>query len=163
MIPWESAVTYNLVTGTHISGDVSDTWYEDANHIYDYEASGSPGFVADYTFENIPYDDSTSYLHLHWTYSYDGNPAHRIIAQVWNYDTLGWDAVTGDLDDFNNTGGADNKHIFNIGPGLNLPSIAPYVSGGQMIWRQDHVSPGNINHIVGAEWLHLEEGYEPSS
>lgn len=163
-MPWNCAVSYTLNVGDYLSGEISDTFLEDSTSLCINEVVSTPGSRIIYDFENIPVylDDSTSVIHLYWSYSYEGNPPHNIIAEVWNYNLAQWDEVTISTSDFPDTSGSYVEVIFNIGsyPGLNLQDVTPYLENGNMRWRQTHTSPGNINHIICANWLYLDVGYQ---
>lgn len=156
---WRQATDFLVALGIFISGNIESTWENDGEYLDVNEVAGTPGFVINYNFADVPLAmvDATATIHLEWKYMYNGNPAHNVILQVWNHVDNSWDAVTGAGNDFPDNDPNYDQVFFNIGPGQNLTDLTDYVDDqGQMHWRQVHTSNGTALHDIRCEKLRLD-------
>lgn len=111
------------------------------------EVAGTPGIRVDFYFTGVT---GTPGVVLFYGY-YNGNPAHEILAYIYNFTTLGWDRLTASATDIpSGVVPAEYK--------LPLPEdLTNYKSGNEIRIRFDHPDPGNINHDLIIDELVLIE------
>jgi len=147
-----TAASVATPTGTVISGTVVDTRTINATYYQVQEVAATPGFLVEFTFEGITQTPQV----LHFKGRYQGNAAHDVILQVWNYNTVAWEALTGLADDIPNTA-ADVHYTFTM-PGV-LAGTWPthYVSAGQMRVRFNHTTAGIATHNLYVDYIAIQQ------
>ncbi len=121
--------------GTYISGSVADLTDIDDNDYIWGETNQATGFDVDFDFHG------KNPAKINWYGRYDGSDPHRKKIRIWNYNTLAWDNVTVNLDDFP-TNAEKYLRVFNI----PLP-VSDYIDlDGNSRIKIIHVSGGNTNH-----------------
>ena len=142
---WRNPSSLTETVGAIVSGTLADVYIDsDATELVLSETVGTPGF--DYTFEfGIGTDVPSTLLHLYVEGYYDGNVAHNVKLQQWNYDTSAWTDVSGAI--FPDAG-AEQNYKFRL---INDPD---YISSGNIKLRVVHTSAGNPVHQ-----LHLDKFY----
>lgn len=137
-VPWYYPSSYTVTAGNYNSGTLLDVRQEDATYLHVEETNGSPALIVDFTFgEDVPLTHTGWVLHI--TCRYEGNPAHVVKLQQWNYDTSSWVNVTAAARDFQSSA-VDVSYLFKL---IDDPD---YLSGGQIKLRFNHTSVGNQNH-----------------
>lgn len=146
---WVHAVDYEIQVGSVVSGFLDYTYRQDDIEFVLAETTGTPGFTYDFTFENVP--DAVSQYYFNLFGRYDGNPAHNVKGQIWNYSSEAFENITVDTTDF--ASGSTNSLV-----SLTLPAtITNYVSSGQMIIRVTHTSAGNVTHEFHIDHMYLSK------
>jgi hypothetical protein len=101
-------------------------------------------FIID--FQNV--DDGYAYT-VNINGYYDGNPAHNVIAEIYNFNTALWEGITGAADDFPDRA-TDDDYAF------ALPDpITNYLDSGNLRIRFDHTSNGSNNHYFRLDRIYL--------
>ena len=116
------------------------------------EQTGGNAFIYDFTFGE--YDDvPSSNVDLYFYGYYDGNPAHVVKLQQWNYVTGGgqWEDVTTNTRDFPEASSEQYYEFF-------LLDGANYISSGNIKIRIIHTSSGNLTHRFYINKLFLQAG-----
>ena len=114
----------------------------------DYDSGG--GLTIDFEFgiyDNVP----SSNVDLYVDGYYEGNPAHFVKLQQWNYTTGGWDNVTNDAKDFPSTT-SQQSYVF------TLLDRADYISSGNIKLRVIHLSNGSAGHYFHIDKFYLAAG-----
>lgn len=86
-------ITVNI--GTLLSGSAADLVSANGVYVDIQEAAATPGFDVEFSFPDVEEHKALSF----WG-RYDGNVAHMVEAQIWNFVTSAWDdleAATSDL------------------------------------------------------------------
>lgn len=146
-IPWNLPSSVSVSVGSIDSGTVDDTHSDNGVELVINETNGTPGFTFDLVFgeENSA---STTTLDVNIYGYYDGNPAHNVKLQQYNYNTTSWTNVTADANDFP-AAGAEQTYQF------SLIDDANYQSGGQLQLRFNHTSAGNQIHNFHLDFVRL--------
>jgi hypothetical protein len=120
------------------------------------EVTGGNAFIYDFTFGEFD-DVPSSNVDLYFSGYYDGNLAHTVKLQQWNYVTGGgqWENVTANPKDFPDAVSEQNYEFF-------LFDNPNYISSGNIQIRIIHTSPGNPTHQFHINKLYLQAG-GPSS
>ena len=138
-----------IVTGGISSGSLYSTYEDEDVYLVLEETVGIPGFTYDFIFgedEDVP--STAIYARMRgW---YDGNPAHIIKLQQWNYTTEEWTNVTSATRDFPQSA---EEMFYNF----DLIDDSDYLSGGQIKLRITHLSAGNITHLFHIDHLYLTQ------
>jgi N-acetylneuraminic acid mutarotase len=141
------ATTLDLNTGVISSGALSDTYADDTNELVLTELGQTPGFDYDFTFTGLP----NTNLVVNLAANYDGSGTHNVKLYIYNYDTPGWDAVTGAAQDL-----PDNatKQYYTF----TLPDtpIDDYLSAGVLKIKISHDNNGNAAHFLHIDELKLD-------
>lgn len=146
-IPWYDASSLTLTTGAISSGALEDTYSDNGVELVLTEVTGTPGFVYDFTFGE--YDPVPNNVHtVLFKAWYQGNKAHNVKLQQWNYTTSGWTNVTGATQDFPDVA-SEQTYAFKI------DASADYLSNGQIKLRLNHTSPGNPVHLMHIDQMYL--------
>lgn len=154
-VDWFLASTLTVTTGSIISGVLEDTYSDNDIRLVLAEIVGTPGFAYDFTFggfEAVP----TTALFANFCAWYDGNPAHIVKLQQWNYNTTIWVDVTADAMDFEKI---DSEQVYQF----RLLDDANYISGGEIQLQIVHNSPGNPLHAFHIDYLYLSLVASPSA
>ena len=139
------ADSYDIAVGTLNAGSLADTYADDANYLIINEVTGTPGFAVDFTFDYIPTSFRPIWFDLHGYY--EGNPAHKIKVQAWNYTTLGWDYLTINTNDMPDR--EDDSHY-----GWQISDYDNQVANKQVKLRILHDWAGSAGH-----YLHINKLY----
>ena len=145
----KTADSITLTAGTLISGTVDDTKSIDQVYYQVQELSATPGF--DIRF-NLTLDNNPG----KWLVvcRYEGNPAHNVLAEAWNYTGSTWDRFTAATRDFP-SGAVDVEYSFDFNDLAG--AITDYVSGTDAIVRMYHSSAGNTSHDMYIDYLAIQE------
>ena len=154
-INWYNAHDMDVNTGSVLSGVLSDTYSEDNNDLVLNEVTGKPGFSYDFNFENLPNEISPyTVTFVGW---YEGNPAHVVKLQIYNFETTDWENVTAAVKDFPDAD-SEQTYIF------NLPDpIADYIDAERLQLRVIHTNNGSAGHYFYIDHLYLTEKTSSSS
>ena len=132
---WYQANALTPNTGSVISGTVESTWVDGGANLVLSEVTGTPAFSYDFSYTDVPDDRAES---VRFVGQYDGNPAHIVWVQQYNFDSTNWE----DLVEIPST--ADEGTI-----------IHPLISGSGSYWESGeirlriiHTSPGNPLHVL---------------
>ena len=145
-------IDYNLteidvLIGVHDSGDVNSTLDIDGDTYNCSEVVGAPGYRISFNWTNVDQES-----HCLWVVAYvfyDGNQAHDIHVELWNFTSTTWVEI-GTINDAVDFGWV-NSSIYD----LRMPN--DFInSTGAVLGRFDHVAAGNINHNIYIEFLKLQ-------
>jgi len=148
-VDWNNPTSLTETAGSIVSGALTDVYKDsDATELVFAETVGTPGF--DYTFEfggdnSVP----SSELLIHIEGYYDGNLAHIVKLQQWDYNASGWEDVTANSTDFPDETSEQN-YVYRLLQGAN------YISSGNIKLRVVHTSAGNVNHQLHLDKFYLE-------
>jgi hypothetical protein len=162
-VEWHYPIYVTPITGSIYSGTLDNLYVKDETKQCYTEPTGTPSFIYDFTFENVP--SGLTSLTFHAAYSYStGLINHIIKLAVWNYNTTTWDYVTTNTRDFPRTTPTVEVE-YSIGPysGLLRNDPAPYISGGIVKYRIIHLSQGNPSHIFCFDWMYIDDEVISSS
>ncbi len=145
-LPWTRADTLTVNTGSINAGSLRSVWVADDAELVLNEVTGTPGF--DYVFrfgrdQDVPYT-GIKVMFEAW---YEGNPAHNVKLQQYNYNSTSWTDVTGDAQDFPDAA-SEQTYSFNL---IDDPD---YLSSGEIQLKIVHTSPGSAGH-----YLHIDNMY----
>ena len=139
--------TINVTVGTHDSGNVNSTLDIDGDTYNCSEVVGAPGYVIEFEWTDIDQD-----AHCLWVVAYvfyDGNQAHDIHIELYNFTSTTWIEI-GTINDAVGFGWV-NSSIYD----LRMPN--DFInSTGAVLGRFYHVAAGNINHDIYIEYLKLQ-------
>lgn len=140
-------ISHLVINTGSIVGSTDDTWVDDGAKLELNETVGGPAFDYELHFKNVP---ANQVFGIRMNGYYDGNLAHVKKLYEWNFDTVGWDAVTAVADDLPDAV-ADQDYAW-MGGGPD------YVSGGEYRLQIVHPAAGNINHdlFIDLLWLDVE-------
>lgn len=136
-----TASSYNVTTGTHISGAASDTETDNGTYLQIEETVGSPCLDFDLTWSGLPNNGVWYPDKVFVNGYYDGNPAHDVFIYMWNYDTTAWVRLTAAAQDFPDDS-SDQDYTFDV-PTVNTED---YFSSGAAKVRINHTSSGSAGH-----------------
>ena len=148
-VDWNNPTSLTETAGSIVSGALTDVYKDsDATELVFAETVGTPGF--DYTFEfggdnSVP----SSELLIHIEGYYDGNLAHIVKLQQWDYNASGWEDVTANSTDFPDETSEQN-YVYRLLQGAN------YISSGNIKLRVVHTSAGNVIHQLHLDKFYLE-------
>lgn len=142
---WSQPHSMSISHGTLACGGVSSLYNADGNIMQVDESAGiNPGFNIQLGFINVPGGSKDIFVEGH----YEGNPAHNVKLQIYNYTTPGWEDVTGDVRDFPSESSQQSYQF-------TMPSpYSDYMSGNQVLIRIRHTSTGSAGH-----YMHLDQVY----
>jgi hypothetical protein len=144
---WYEADNLVITVGSVNSGVVSDTYTNNGVHQVLNEVAGAlpaGGFDYEYRYAAIP--GLVTWFRVLLNGYYDGNPAHVVRMQAWDYNTSTWTFLFVIPD-----GSADNSYI------SHDLDAADYVSGGAARIRFYHASNGSAGHYLYIDMLNLED------
>lgn len=113
------------------------------------EVVGTPAFSAEFNF-TIP--DNVINLNLNLYGVYEGNIAHNVTIEAWNYDTSQW-IILGALPD------AVSMKWYNMS--LSIYPSSHFIENNILHTRIHHYGAGNINHDVHIDYFKARY-FEPS-
>lgn len=141
-----NATQYRNATGVFTEGQLNSTYWVDADLLNSSEVAGAPGFDVRFNFTGMA-ATSEGYIQFNFNVQYDGNPAHVVYFQFYNYSNDGWNTLTtipeGDFNDYSLLVLANDTK-----------------QGGIIMTRFYHTSPGNTNHHFSINYLSAMETEE---
>ena len=138
-----NATAISVITGILDDGFLNSTYFIDADSYEVSEVVGAPGWDIRWNYTNIPVMAICGWMNVF--YSYDGNLAHVIEVQLYNWTSSSWDTIGLMVD----TGG----FVWSNSSMSQYPQN--YVNEGLVMARAYHTSPGNINHDIKIEYIKL--------
>ena len=132
-----------VTNGTITSGAVADT--QTINQVY-LEVQETGKFEIAFTFVGLiglP-------VRLEVLGRYEGNPAHNVFLEIYNYNTTAWDRVTAEATDFPDSA-VDADYFF------RLPQSADYLSGGECQVRIRHDSAVVNSHYMYVDYIEIHQ------
>jgi hypothetical protein len=143
---WSQPYSMTVNYGTLACGGVTNLYAADGNIMQVDEVPGSdPGFNIRLLFINVPGGSKNIFVDGY----YDGNPAHNVKLQIYNYTTPGWEDVTGDVRDFPSESSQQSYQF-------TMPSpSSDYISGSQVGIRIRHTSTGSAGHYMYLDRVYL--------
>ena len=146
---WPFADNLNINEGSIASGTLLDTYENNSSLLQLNETFPAiPAFDYDFIFENIP--ASVKGLIIRLNGYYQGNPAHNVKAQIYNYTTLGFENLTSATTDFPSKSTEDDY-------AFAVPNMTDYISGGQLQLKIIHISQGSAGHYFYIDYLKLDD------
>jgi putative transposon-encoded protein len=150
--PWYFADVLTVQVGSIDSGTVETTWDNDGSSLTLAEVlAANPAYTYEFTFNNVPSDEIGQLHKIHIQGNYNGNPAHTVNVEQYNYTTTGWTNV-GTLPSTSTSTFYD----------YDLTSTADYISGNQMKIRFNHVGIGVNTHKLYLDYLKIDTGIDIS-
>lgn len=140
---WYEVDSLTITVGSIAWGDITRTTTDDGNKLGLNEVTGTPGFDYQFVFESIP--GALTSFRFRMNGYYEGNPAHTVLAQAWNYTLSSWVSLGVLLDD-----SSDQTYLFPTIP------ASDYVSGGQAKIRFLHATAGAAGHLLRVDQLIIE-------
>jgi len=153
---WPFADSLTINTGSVASGTLLDT-YENNGVILELNEvfPGTPAFDYDFIFEDIPYS-TLSALVLRLNGYYEGNPAHNVKIQLWNYAFARWDDITSATTDFpSRTSEYDYSFNIPMSPGAGGFDYIDFT--GQLKAKIIHTTQGSAGHHFHIDYLKLDD------
>lgn len=147
-MPWNLADSYILDVGSLSSGSLSDTYADNGVYFTIAEVVGNPGWDLKFYFEGLDVNMTSFFVHLNGYYQ--GNPAHLVKIQKWNYTLSQWDNFTSESNDFPSRSIEDDYSFETVN--------TDYVSGQQFRIRIYHNWNGSAGHYFNVDYLWLESG-----
>ena len=141
----ELAATVELNTGTLITGDLAATQAVDGTNYQVEEVTGTPGF--DFVLQFITTGNNVLSLNLYGYY--DGNPAHNVEGQLYDWTDETWDPI-----DTYPDAGADAWYNVSV-------YSSDYVSGGLVLLRIYHTSAGSAGHDFYLDYVEVVTALDP--
>ncbi len=142
-----SWINYNVskvyvIRGTYVSGDLTSLELDDADYYLVNEVTGVEGFDIRFNFTNIP--NNTIALSHRILCEYEGNPAHDVDIEVWNFTRNAW---------------VDSIHVPEHGfrwlnNSMSLNSI-DFNDGGNVWLRIVHHTSGVNTHYLNVDYFQL--------
>lgn len=141
---WFEADSLMIIAGTLGSGGVSDTYQNDCQRLVINETTGSPCLELDFSFSDVPTSANTIMFNGY----YDGNAAHNVKVQMWNYATGVWDNLTADTTDIPSTSDdIDRDYTWSFG--------SDYISSTNALVKINHVSNGADGYYLSIDQIVL--------
>jgi len=141
---WYQPYSMTVQEGTLACGGLTNLHADDGDRMQVNEIAGQ-NFTIILTFIGVPVAERT----VNIKGNYDGNPAHNVKLQVYNFDSVSWDNFTGDSTDFPSQVGEGSYQF-------TLPTpYADYISDGEMRIRIRHTSNGSAGHEMYLDHLYL--------
>jgi hypothetical protein len=129
-----------VVAGTIISGSVASVNDIDEVYLQIEEVSGTPGF--DVIFD---YSQLLEFSSILFQGRYEGNPAHEVLLQMWDYSGTKW-VTFSEL--------KSNTQDFVLSPRIKSKR---FLDSGDARVRFVHTSAGNTAHDLYIDLLTLKE------
>lgn len=148
-IAWRLASSLNVTLPDAQPLGHLKTHFDDGVELEVGEQTGIPGFDFDFTFGEH-YAVTETKLVANFKAWYDGNPAHNVKLQQYNFNTTSWVNVTAAAQDFPD---AASEQTYKF----NLIDDADYLDGGLIKLRIIHTSSGNLTHTMYIDHLYLSE------
>lgn len=137
------ANTITTLTGTNTAGTITSIQtMNDGNWYNVSEVSGVPGFNVQINFTGV-----TNFNQIYTNMYYQGNPAHEVDIQLYN-----WVAGTWDTFGVLPTDGMMSIHTYGIS------GDGSYINGTNVSMRIYHVTTGNSNHRLYIDYAVLQYG-----
>lgn len=140
-----NASEVGVTVGVLDAGNLASLHVLDGDTYNVSEVAGAPGMQISVNYTGI--DPDTESVWIISYYLYDGNQVHDFDLEVWNFTGGSWlefgHFVDGLVFEFNNA---------TVYP-LRIPS--EFLSNGQMRFRFDHESAGNINHDLFLDYVNV--------
>ncbi len=139
----------HVIKGTYISGDLASMEYDDADYYRVDEVTGVEGFDIRFNFTDVP--DTILSLSHRILCEYEGNPAHDVDIEVFNFTSNAW---------------VDSIHVPEHGfrwlnNSMSLNSI-DFNDGGNVWLRIVHHTSGVKTHYQNIDYFQLR-GFIPVS
>lgn len=141
-----SSVTLN--NGTLISGTVSDTITINQTYYQVQEVTGVPGFDVEFIFA-LDYTPGKLTINAR----YEGNPAHNVVVEAWNYNTSAWDSFSGASSDIPD-GITDTDYYFDYADLSGTDT--DYISGTAAKIRIRHTTTGTATHNLYVDYVVIQ-------
>lgn len=127
--------------GDHIYGTVNSTYVVDGDVWRCDEVVGAPGYrlLFNFTTSEIPND-------LYIYALYDGNLAHIVNVEMYNFSSSGWTTLGQIID------GVSYSWV-----NLSIPDPSNHTFRLNTRIRLDHASPGNVNHKIYIDEIGLND------
>jgi hypothetical protein len=132
-----------VTNGTIDAGDVTSTREIDGVYL---EVSESGKFEIAFTFIGLTGNPAR----CSFRGRYDGNPAHNVFLEIYDYVGVAWDRVTAAAQDF-----PDSSTDYSID--FLLPRAAKYLSGGEAQLRLRHDSTAVGSHDMFTDYICVVE------
>jgi len=145
-------IEYNLtqigvLVGTLDDGNLNSTLDIDGDTYNVSEVVGVPGFRISFNWTDIP--DNADCIWIEIYYHYDGNQAHDVDVELWNFTSSSWVFLGHIVDSVDFVW--VNVSIYD----LRIPN--DFVnSSGAVLGRINHADAGNMNHDLFIEYLKLQ-------
>jgi len=151
VVIFPDSITANV--GTVDSGAVSDLQDADQTYLVYNETTGTPAFDFELEFVSVPQVLETITI----VGRYEGNPAHNVKLQMYNYNTAGWDNVTVASNDFPSSD-VDDAFVFSVPgtPADYYDGVAPNLTAKIKL---QHTSAGNINHDLYLDYVSIGDSF----
>ena len=145
---WEyyNLTSITTLVGVHDNGDVNSTLDIDGDIFNCSETVGTPAYLISFNWTNV--NQSAHCLWVTGYIYYDGNLAHHIHVELYNFSSSSWielGLIDDDID--------FEWHNFTV---YELRNPDDFISSDGDVWgRFNHVTAGNINHDIHIEFLKL--------
>jgi hypothetical protein len=144
-IPWFWAKSWAVVAGEMGGGFLANTYATDSNYLVIKEVTGTPAMTFQFSFDDVL--DTANTITL--VGFYFGNIAHDKKIQLFNWNTMTFDNLTGDDDDFPSAS-SNETYVFS---GWDPDD---YVDpSGDLLMQIIHVSTGVATHRFNIDLLEL--------
>jgi hypothetical protein len=152
---WWLADNFTTQVGTIHSGTYRDTWHQDNTYFVLDEASGIPGFTYDFIFNNVEAEEVGETKQVHIRGYYNGDSAHNVKWQQYNYTTAQWTNLTTNTKDMPKRSTPTDYEfpIFTTTDYINTTI-------GQIQLRVTHTQEGNVADHLYIDYLYITELYE---
>jgi hypothetical protein len=138
------ADSVSVVNGTITSGDVTSTL--SINGVY-LEVQETGKFEITFTFAGV----NTVPARCKFAGRYEGNPAHAVFIEIYNFNTMTWDRVTAASNDFPSS--ATDYVLY-----FDLPRSTDYVNGSDEVQlRIRHDSTSIAGHFMYTDFIAMVE------
>ena len=139
----------HVIRGTYVSGDLTSLEFNDTDYYLVDEVTGVEGFDVRFNFTDIP--DTILSLSHRVRCEYEGNPAHDVDIELWNFISGAW------IDSIHLP-----EHAFQWNnESMSLNSI-DFNDGGDVWLRIVHHTSGVDTHYVNVDYFQLR-GFIPAS
>jgi len=146
---WAHQLTAN--SGSIISGVLSDTYFDDANRLILSEINATPGFDYVFEFQGIPCACIAGPI-LRLKGYYQGNPAHKVKIQAYNWTTLVYEDLTTRIRDMPSAASDQNYGWITSSEYFSSP-----MGDSTLRIKIIHISPGNVTHTLNINYLWLDD------
>ncbi len=139
----------HVIRGTYVSGDLTSLEFNDTDYYLVDEVTGVEGFDVRFNFTDIP--DTILSLSHRVRCEYEGNPAHDVDIELWNFISGAW------IDSIHLP-----EHAFQWNnESMSLNSI-DFNDGGDVWLRIVHHTSGVDTHYLNVDYFQLR-GFIPAS
>ena len=145
------ATSTEVLYGTQANGTLTDLHIGNPNITQFNEASGYPNIDIRFNFTDLP--ELTYHIQIFINQMYDGNPAHQISVDLWNFTSNAWIQY----------GTLDNSNVYYWVNISISEATNHFIQGGTLNLRLFHIQSGVPTHklYINTLYIIIVQDYSP--